>query len=88
MEMVRELEKRANSNPQDIRKIVKIKERDKLAFSVRENEIIIRKKEIDPEKFVEDFCNVPKLKKRMNAKELKKIFEKQYEEEYEDLYRR
>jgi AbrB family looped-hinge helix DNA binding protein len=68
--------------PKDIREYLGLKPGSEVVFEVKGKEIII-KRSVDPEKFVEEFCNVPKkLKKRIN---IKKLLEKQVEEEYNVL---
>ncbi|MBI2172854.1 MAG: AbrB/MazE/SpoVT family DNA-binding domain-containing protein [Candidatus Aenigmarchaeota archaeon] len=66
--------------PKDIRDYIGIKPGTEVSFEVREREIIIRTA-ADPAKFVEDFCNLPKLKKRLTTREIKRIIDEQYEEE-------
>ena len=65
--------------PKDIREYLDIKPGSTVVFEVREGEIVIR-----PEKkgrdFVEDFCSVPKLKKKLTVKDLERIYEEQLEE--------
>ena len=65
--------------PKDIRDFLDLKEREKIIFEVKQNEVLL-KKEQDPEEFLRDFLDVPKLKKKLTAKELKRIYEEQYEE--------
>lgn len=73
--------------PKDIRDYVGIKPGTEVSFEVREKEIVI-KSAVDPVKFVEDFCNVPKLKKRLTTREIKRILDEQYEEEFAHVLRR
>jgi len=63
--------------PKDIREFLDLKTREKVVFEIRGNEIIL-KKEQNPEEFLKDFLNVPKLKKKMTIKKLKKVYEEQY----------
>lgn len=72
--------------PKDVRDYLGIKPGSKVIFEVKGKEIVI-KPEKSGEEFVKDFLNVPKLKKPLTTKQIKKILDKQYEEEY-DLRRR
>lgn len=63
--------------PKDIREHVGMREGSRVVFEVKDKEIVIRN-ETDPEKYVEDFCNVPK-KVKLDIKKIKKILEGQYE---------
>ncbi len=64
--------------PKDIRDYLNIKPGTKVIFEVRGNEIVI-KPEKSGKEFVDDFCNVPKLKKRLSVKGLKRLYEEQLE---------
>ena len=69
--------------PKDIREFLDLKEREKVIFEVKDNEVVL-KKEQDPREFIKDFLNVPgKEKKRPDEaiKEIKEIYEEQYDEE-------
>jgi len=66
--------------PKDIRKHLGLDIGVNIIFEVKDDEIIIKKEE-NAEKFLDDFLNVPKIKKKINVKKLKRIYEKQYEEE-------
>ena len=69
--------------PKDIRDYIGIKPGSDIIFEIKDGSVVI-KSPVDPEKFVEDFCNVPKkLRKNIMAKEIKKILDEQYEEEYD-----
>lgn len=72
--------------PKDIRDYVGIKPGSQVTFEVRGDEIVIRPQKSGKE-FLEDFLNVPKLKKPLTIKDIKKILDEQYEEEY-DVHRR
>ena len=63
--------------PKDVREAIKLKERDKISFSVRGDEIIIRKQ--DPEKWLQEFLKYRKKGKGLTLKELKKIEEESYD---------
>jgi len=73
--------------PKDIRDYMGIKPGSEVSFEVRDMAIVI-KSAVDPVKFVEDFCNIPKLKKRLTRKDMEKILNEQYEEEFPDALRR
>lgn len=61
--------------PKDAREQLGLKPGSKVTFEVKEKELVIRS-EIDPEKFVEEFCSIPgkRLKKKVD---LKKIYEEE-----------
>ena len=63
--------------PKDVREHLGLKQGSPVTFEVRERELVIRPAE-DPEKFVEEFCSVPKkLGKKID---LKRIYEEELEE--------
>jgi AbrB family looped-hinge helix DNA binding protein len=63
--------------PKDVREHLGLKPGSRVTFEVKEKELII-KPEMDPEKFVEEFCSVPKkLTKKID---LKRIYEEELEE--------
>ena len=64
--------------PVDIRRMLKLRTGEKVVFEVKGHEVLI-KSELSPEEFLKDFLNVPKLKKKLNAKELKEVIMSQYE---------
>jgi AbrB family looped-hinge helix DNA binding protein len=64
--------------PKDIREHLGLKPGSEIVFEVRDKEVVI-KPSVDPIKFVEEFCNVPKKLKKINIKKLKKILEEEYE---------
>ncbi|HLC86771.1 MAG TPA: AbrB/MazE/SpoVT family DNA-binding domain-containing protein [Candidatus Nanoarchaeia archaeon] len=64
--------------PVDIRRMLKLRTGEKVVFEVKGDEVLI-KSELSPEEFLKDFLNVPKLKKKLNAKELKEVIMSQYE---------
>ncbi|MEK6895442.1 MAG: AbrB/MazE/SpoVT family DNA-binding domain-containing protein [Nanoarchaeota archaeon] len=66
--------------PKDIREMLGIGNGKKVVFEVRDKEVFLRKEE-DVEKFLEDLFNVPKLKKRLTAKQMKNLILEQYDEE-------
>lgn len=66
--------------PKDIRNYLGLRPGSEVLFEVKEKEVVM-KSPVDPKKFVEDFCNVPrKLKKKID---IHKVLEEQVEEEYE-----
>ncbi|MDO8467643.1 MAG: AbrB/MazE/SpoVT family DNA-binding domain-containing protein [Nanoarchaeota archaeon] len=67
--------------PKDIRDMLGINNGKKVVFEVRDNEVLLKKEE-DTEKFLEDLFSLPKLKKRLTTKELKKILDEEYERVY------
>ncbi|MBS3075116.1 AbrB/MazE/SpoVT family DNA-binding domain-containing protein [Candidatus Pacearchaeota archaeon] len=66
--------------PKDIREHLGLNIGVNIIFEVRDNEVVL-KKEDDASKIVEDFFNTPKIKRKIDVKELKKIYKEQYEEE-------
>ncbi len=66
--------------PKDIRELLGVRSGEEVVFEVINNEVKI-KKEQDAEQLVNDFVNIPKLKKKLSIKDLKKIIYRQYEEE-------
>lgn len=64
--------------PKDIREMLNLRKGEKVVFEIRDKEVVIKTEE-NPEEFLRDFLDVPKLKKRMTPKEFKKIYEEQYD---------
>jgi len=65
--------------PKDVRQIVNLKERDKISFSVKGDEIIIRKQQ-DPKEWIKNFFNFPKKRKKsMGPEEIDKIYGESYD---------
>lgn len=80
MELIRELKpKGVFIIPKDIREQAKIREGEKLAVSVRDGKIIIRKQQ-SPEEWLTDFLKYRKIGKGITLKDIKR-----YEEESYDL---
>ncbi len=80
MELIREMKpKGIIVIPKDIREQMRIKDRDKVALSVRDGEIIIRKQQ-NPEEWLKSFLKYRKKGKSMTLKDIKR-----YEEESYDL---
>ncbi len=65
--------------PKDARKKAGIAPGTKVLIEVEDSKIIIRKK-MNAKEFVDDFINIPrKLKKHLNAAEIKRTGDEQYE---------
>ncbi len=64
--------------PKDIREMLRLKSGERIAFEVREDEVLI-KKEQDPKEFLKDFLDVPRPKKNLTLKDLKKIEDESYD---------
>ncbi|MBI4174374.1 MAG: AbrB/MazE/SpoVT family DNA-binding domain-containing protein [Candidatus Aenigmarchaeota archaeon] len=64
--------------PKDVRDYLGIKPGSEVVFELRDREIVIKPRQSGKE-FLEDFLNVPKLKKPVTAREIKKTTEEQYE---------
>ncbi len=63
--------------PKDIRDYVGIKPGTDVVFEVKDKEIIIRPQKSGKE-WLEDFLNVPKVKKPLTAKDIRKTTEEEY----------
>ena len=80
MEIIREVKRKGVIViPLDIREGIQLKEKDKVSFTIIGNEVIMKKYEKDSDEIIEEFCNVPKLKKHLDAWELKKVIESQHD---------
>ena len=64
--------------PKDIRVLLGVRPRQKIVFEVLDNEIKIKQEE-DSEKFLKEFLSLPKLKKHVTLKDLKKLEEESYD---------
>lgn len=64
--------------PKDIRDYLNLSKGQKVIFEIREKEVIIKQEE-DSKEFLKDFLNIPKIKRKISVKELKRVYEKQYE---------
>ncbi len=62
--------------PRDIRQLLNLKK--EVVFEVVDGNVMI-KPEQDPQEFLKDFLDVPKLKRNLTLKDLKKIREEEYE---------
>ena len=79
MELIRELKpKGIFVIPKDIREQAKFKERDKLAISVRNGEVIIRKQQ-NPDEWLKSFLRYRKKGKEITLEKLKKIEDESYD---------
>lgn len=79
MRFVREIgEKGQVVIPVDIRHLLGLMPKQRVVFEVQDTEVTI-KQEQTPEEFLNDFLNVPKLKKPLTLKDLKKIEEESYD---------
>jgi len=79
MELIRELKpKGIFVIPKDIREQAKFKERDKLAVSFRDGEVIIRKQQ-NPDEWLKSFLRYRKKGKSLTPQELDKIYEESYD---------
>jgi AbrB family looped-hinge helix DNA binding protein len=65
--------------PLDVRRKIGIKPGTEVVFEVEDSKIIIKKK-MNPKEFVEDFGNVPKLKKPLTIREIKSMLDEEYED--------
>jgi AbrB family looped-hinge helix DNA binding protein len=65
--------------PKDIRDFLNLKLRGNVVFEIRNNEVLL-KTEDDPEKIVNDYCNVPGKKKNTPIEEIKKVILERYNE--------
>lgn len=64
--------------PKDVRDYLGLKPGSEVILEVRGRELIIKPGE-DPEKFIEEFVNVPKKLKSVDINMLKKVLEEEYE---------
>jgi len=79
MRIVREIgEKGQVVIPKDIRVILGLKPKQNVVFEVQNNEVKIKQEE-DAGKFLEEFLSLPKLKKPLTLKDLKRIEEESYD---------
>ena len=64
--------------PKDIRQLLGLKFKQNVVFEINNEEVRI-KTEQNPEDFLEDFLNIPKLKRPLTLKDLKKIEDESYD---------
>jgi len=64
--------------PKDIRQLLGLKFKQNVVFEINNEEVRI-KTEQNPEEFLEDFLNIPKLKRPLTLKDLKKIEDESYD---------
>ena len=64
--------------PKDIRQLLGLKFKQNVVFEINNEEVRI-KTEQNPEEFLKDFLNIPKLKKPLTLKDLKKIEDESYD---------
>ncbi len=64
--------------PKDAREKLGLKAGSEIVFEVEGDVILIRKK-LSPKEFLEEFANVPKRVRGLNAKKIKRILEEEYE---------
>ncbi|MBS3090961.1 AbrB/MazE/SpoVT family DNA-binding domain-containing protein [Candidatus Pacearchaeota archaeon] len=79
MRFVREIgEKGQVVIPRDIRDLLGVRPKQKIVFEVENEEVKIKQEE-DAEKFLKEFFSLPKLKKPLTLKDLKKIEDESYD---------
>lgn len=64
--------------PKDIREYMGLKKGEKIIFEIKDKEVVI-KQEQNPEEFLKDFFNTPKIKR--GKKTIKEMILEQYDEE-------
>jgi AbrB family looped-hinge helix DNA binding protein len=64
--------------PVDIRRMLGIKSGEYIVFELSGSSATIKAEQM-PEKAIEEFVNVPKLKKKLSAKELKEVIMGEHE---------
>ncbi len=63
--------------PKDIRDMLNLRKGEKIVFEIRDKEAVIRSEE-DPEEFLRDFLDVPKIKR--GKKTIKEMIMEQYDQ--------
>jgi len=66
--------------PKDIRELLRIDKRKKVVFEINNDEVTLKSDE-EPEKFLQELFDSPKLKKRLTSKQIKNVILEQYNEE-------
>ncbi len=65
--------------PKDIRDFLNIKLRGNIVFEIRDNEVLLKSEE-DPEKIVNDYCNVFGKSKNTSIEKIKGVILERYNE--------
>lgn len=66
--------------PKDIREMFNLRAKSKVVFEITNDDVRIKPAQT-AEEIVEDFLNVPKLKKKISPKQMKEMILSQYDEE-------
>ncbi len=64
--------------PKDIRTFLGLKRGQAVVFEVRHQEVVVKSAQ-DPDKFLQEFFDVPKLKKPLTLKDIKKDLDEAYD---------
>jgi AbrB family looped-hinge helix DNA binding protein len=65
--------------PKDIRDFLNLRIRGNIIFEIKDNEVLLKSEE-DPEKIINDYCNVSGKKKNTSIEEIKKVILERYHE--------
>jgi len=65
--------------PKDIRDFLNLRIRGNIIFEIKDNEVLLKSEE-DPEKIINDYCNVSGKKKNTSIEEIKKVILERYDE--------
>lgn len=65
--------------PKDIRDFLNLRIRGNIIFEIKDNEVLLKSEE-DPEKIINDYCNVSGKKKNTSIEEIKKVILERYNE--------
>lgn len=57
--------------PADIRKLLGVRNGEEIVFEIKENNVFLKSSQ-DPDEFLNDFFNIPKLDKLISMKDIKK----------------
>lgn len=63
--------------PRDIRQMLGLKFGGSVVFEIKKDEVVLRQEQ-NPEEYLRDFLNVPRLKGRLSIKDIKKTIMEQY----------
>ncbi|PIN89888.1 hypothetical protein COU60_02225 [Candidatus Pacearchaeota archaeon CG10_big_fil_rev_8_21_14_0_10_34_76] len=78
MEIIREVGSKGQVViPKDIRKLLGIKEKDKIIFEIKNNEVKIKKD--NPQEFLDNFFSIIKKKKSITLDDIKRIEDESYD---------